>query len=179
MAGFVALGAAVAALAARRPVELLAFAVAALFLGLLAAVDFAEQRLPDILTLPAFAAVTSCLAVAAWVEGEWPRLGRAGIAAASFLAFYLLAALLVPNGIYFGDVKLSPLLGAYLGWLGWSQVLAGFVFTFLLGGLVSLALLVSRRGGLRSEFPFGPWMILGTYAGALLGPAAFPVFTMI
>jgi leader peptidase (prepilin peptidase)/N-methyltransferase len=72
----------------------------------------------------------------------------------------------------FGDVKLAGVLGMYLGFLGWPHVFAGTFAAFLLGGLWSLALLVFRRGTLKSSIPFGPFMLAGAAAAMALLPAA-------
>nr|KEP24582.1 hypothetical protein DA06_04645 [Georgenia sp. SUBG003] len=53
------------------------------------------------------------------------------------------------------------MLGLWLGWFGWSTVLAGPVLAFVLGGLFACVLLLVRRAGRESAFAFGPWMILG------------------
>jgi leader peptidase (prepilin peptidase)/N-methyltransferase len=66
-----------------------------------------------------------------------------------------------PAGMGYGDVKLAGLLGLYLGWLGWGPVLVGTFTGFLLGGLVGVALLVTRRAGRRTAIPFGPFMLGG------------------
>ena len=50
------------------------------------------------------------------------------------------------------------------------DTVGGFA-AFLLGGLWSLVLLVSRRGSLKSSIPFGPFMLAGTAAAMVLLPA--------
>ncbi len=69
----------------------------------------------------------------------------------------------------FGDVKLAPLLGASLGWVGWDAALNGLICCWLLGGLCALALLAARRVTRSDAIAFGPFMILGTLAGLVLG----------
>jgi leader peptidase (prepilin peptidase) / N-methyltransferase len=68
-----------------------------------------------------------------------------------------------------GDVKLAGILGLYLGWLGWGQLIAGAFLAFLLGSLVGLALMAARRAGLKSRIPFGPFMLLGALAAIAWG----------
>jgi leader peptidase (prepilin peptidase)/N-methyltransferase len=86
--------------------------------------------------------------------------------------FYFLLRAVYPPGMGFGDVKLAGVLGMYLGFLGWPHVFAGTFAAFLFGGLWSLALLVSRRGTLKSSIPFGPFMLAGAVAAMALLPAA-------
>lgn len=146
--------------------DLLAGAAVALGCALLAVVDLASSRLPNALTGPTAVFLLLALAAGATMQDEWARLGRAAAAGAALFALYLLLALANPSGLGLGDVKLAGILGGFLGWYGWPQVLLGAVAGFLLGGLAAAAILVTRRGTLESEFPFGPWMIVGA-AGAL------------
>jgi leader peptidase (prepilin peptidase)/N-methyltransferase len=71
----------------------------------------------------------------------------------------------------FGDVKLAGVLGLYLGWLGWSEVIAGGFLGFLLGGVVGGALMAMHRAGRKSSLPFGPFMLLGAFVAILWGGA--------
>jgi leader peptidase (prepilin peptidase)/N-methyltransferase len=159
-------GAGAAALAPTWP-EAVAFAVLALACALLMAVDLAEQRLPDRILGPAYPALFAALALAAAVSGEWPRLGRAALAAVVLCAGYLLLAVISPAGLGLGDVKLSGLLGAFLGWLGWSHVLLGTLAAFVIAGSVSALLLVTRRATRRSDVAFGPAMVVGAAIAAV------------
>ena len=85
-------------------------------------------------------------------------------------AAYLLLAIVSPGagGLGLGDVKLAALLGLLLGWLSIPQVLYGPLAAFLLGGLLSVALLASRRATRKSYIAFGPHMLLGAALGFLL-----------
>ena len=56
------------------------------------------------------------------------------------------------------------MLGLHLGWLGWNSVWVGTFAAFVLGGVVGVALLATRRADRKSAIPFGPYML----AGALL-----------
>lgn len=82
---------------------------------------------------------------------------------------YLVLALLPGGGIGFGDVKLAGLLGMLLGWHSWTHVLQGTMATFLIGGVVAVALLALRRKGARDDFAYGPPMLVGA-AGAIIVP---------
>jgi leader peptidase (prepilin peptidase)/N-methyltransferase len=147
---------------------LLCAAGAAVVLG---AVDLAAHRLPDRVLLPAAAVCVLALAADAAVTGTWPALLRALAAGAAAFAFAALAALVSPDALGFGDVKLLGLLGLVLGWAGWGVLLAGVFLGLVAGALGSLALLVTGRAGWRTAVPFGPPLLLGAaLALALAGP---------
>jgi leader peptidase (prepilin peptidase)/N-methyltransferase len=71
----------------------------------------------------------------------------------------------------FGDVKLAGVLGLYLGWLGWAEVVAGGFLGFLLGGVIGLGLMAVRRADRKSQIPFGPFMLAGALVAILWGGA--------
>jgi leader peptidase (prepilin peptidase)/N-methyltransferase len=167
-----ALLAGAAALTGFRPAGV-AFAWAAGAAVVLGSVDLAVHRLPDRVTYPAYVVCAAALLVDAAVLGSWGALVRAVGAAAVVFAVAALAAVVAPQGLGFGDVKLLGLLGLLLGWAGWGVLLAGIFLGLLTGALVSLALLVTRRAGWRTAIPFGPPLLAGAVlALALAGPAS-------
>ena len=98
-------------------------------------------------------------------------IGMLLFAAGGFLLALYLSPLIYPAGMGFGDVKLAGVLGAYLGWLGWAEVVTGGFLGFLFGGLIGLALMASRRAGRKSQLPFGPFMLAGAFVAILWGAA--------
>lgn len=132
----------------------------------LAVIDIETMRLPDRLTLPSYPVGLVLLAIPA----DWPALGQAVLAAAVTGAAAFLLALLAPRGgLGFGDVKLLGVLGLFLGWLGWGVLVVGVAAGFTLGAVAALAMLASRRAGLRDHLAFGPWLIAGALVGVVAG----------
>ncbi|MEV4345090.1 prepilin peptidase [Actinoplanes sp. NPDC049596] len=134
----------------------------------LAVIDLDVMRLPDKIVLPSYAVALVLIAPAVIADHGWGQAGRGLIAAAVLYAIYFVFALL-PSGMGGGDVKLAPLLGFYLGWLGWSSVLIGAFAAFLLGGVVGAALMALRRAGRKSRIPFGPYMLAGAFLAVFAG----------
>jgi leader peptidase (prepilin peptidase)/N-methyltransferase len=154
--------------------ELPAFLVLAGVSVLLALIDLRHHLLPDRVVLPAIAAGAVLLGLAAALEGDGAAILRAGVAAVVLFAVFLVLALIAPAGLGMGDVKLAALLGLYLGWLGWNVVVVGAAAGFVVQAVLALALLATRRIGLKGELPFGPAMLLGAtlaigWGSALLG----------
>jgi leader peptidase (prepilin peptidase)/N-methyltransferase len=137
----------------------------------LAAIDLDVLRLPDQIVLPSYGVALILLLPAMIVERSWAAGLRGLIAAAVLYAFYRLLAM-IPRGMGGGDVKLAPLLGLYLGWLGWSSVAVGAFAGFLLGGLVGVALMAFKLAGRKSRVPFGPYMLAGAFLAVF---AASPI----
>ena len=150
-------------------IVLVAFLYLAAVSVALAMIDLDTHTLPNKILLPVYPVGAVLLTAAALVSGEPGRLLSALIGAAALFGLYLALALISPGGMGLGDVKLAGVLGLCLGWLGWAPLIVGAFGAFLLGGLFGIGLLVSRKAGRRSSIPFGPWMLLAAWLGAVFG----------
>lgn len=137
----------------------------------LALIDVDVKRLPNAIVLPSYVVASVLLGVAAIATGDWGALLRAALGMAALYGFYFLLALVYPAGMGFGDVKLAGVLGLYLGWLGWAEVIVGGFLGFLFGGVVGVALMAASRAGRKTQIPFGPYMLAGALAAILWGDA--------
>ena len=154
--------------------DLVAFAVLGVAGTAMGYVDLRRHLLPDRLTVPALMAGGVLLGIAALAGGsgdDWHAYARAWACAGGLLLVYLVLALLYPAGLGLGDVKLAGALGLHLGWLGWWGPVVGTVAAFLIGGLVSLALLLARRASRHTAVPFGPSMLGGALVAIVWGEA--------
>ncbi|WP_433430996.1 prepilin peptidase [Nonomuraea sp. CA-141351] len=157
-------------------VELVTAAVAALVawrLGLpyvpfaligtaLAVVDWRTSLLPDAITLPAYPIMALALAP----TGELPRALAGG---AALTLVYAVLWFVRPEAMGLGDVKLAGLIGMAAGALGWQAWVVAAFCGQLLGALYGVAILVTRRGNRHTQFPFGPFMLLGAFTTLCLG----------
>jgi len=135
----------------------------------LALIDLDTQRLPNSIVLPAYPIAAVLLTVAALTAGAPERLLTMAVGGVSLFAAYFAMASLYRGGMGFGDVKLAGVIGLFLGWVGWGPLVVGAFAAFLLGGLFSLALVMTRGATGRTAIPFGPWMILGAWVGIFAG----------
>ncbi len=133
--------------------------------------DVRARLIPDRISFRSLGIGAALLVIFALLDGSSARLDDALLGAVIAALIYL-AIFLAGRGrsFGFGDVKLSPLLGMFTAFVAWWE---GFgvsvVLGFLIGGVASLLLLVSRSKGLREHFAFGPAMVLGAYAALLYG----------
>lgn len=156
--------------------DLPAYLVVAALGVAMAYVDVREHRLPDWLTYGSFAAAVGLLAIAALATGEWSSYGRAWLGAVATTGVFVALALIRPGDLGLGDVKLAASLGLLLGWIGWGHVVLGVFAAFVLGGVFSLALVVTRRGGRRTAIPFGPFMLAGALIAVVWGEALLDAY---
>ena len=146
-------------------VELVAYLYLAAVGVALTFIDLDVKRLPNALVLPAYAVLPLLLMGASATDGEWSALLRAAIGGAALYAFYFVAMVAYPGGMGFGDVKLAGVLGFGLAWIGWGAFAVGAFGAFLLGGIFSIGLVLSKSAHRKSGIPFGPWMLAGAAVG--------------
>jgi leader peptidase (prepilin peptidase)/N-methyltransferase len=125
-------------------------------------IDLEHRRIPNLITLPA-ALVAIAAGTALDPGGELGRLA-AGAGAALFL---LVPALIRPDGMGMGDVKLAGVLGLCLG-----PAVAVALLVALLSGTVAGVVLAARSGvgeARRTTIPFGPYLAFGGVVAIVAG----------
>jgi leader peptidase (prepilin peptidase)/N-methyltransferase len=146
----------------------------------LAMIDLDLMRLPDALTLPSYPVGAALLGLAAAVDHAPHAFVRALLGMAAMSGFYALVWFVYPAGMGLGDVKLAGVLGLYLGWLGWGQLLVGAFGAFAVGAAVSVGIVLATSGGRKTRVPFGPFMLVGVLIGIYAGhPLAHAYTTRI
>ncbi|MCP5034649.1 MAG: prepilin peptidase [Actinomycetia bacterium] len=142
------------------PVTSVLLAIVVLIYGVLSAVDIAEQRLPNRITLPLAAATTLAVLAGGIARSNLvAALGALGIGLT--FAFVLLA-----TRFGMGDVKLALTVGTIAGWLGRDAIVTTAWVGAMSGAAVAVVLIVVFR---RRDvaFSFGPFLAIGSVAGML------------
>jgi len=141
------------------------------FLMVIFVYDLKHFIIPDKVLYPAIL-VSSIWYVVSSIAGWIPiyqilnTIYSAVGAAGFFLAIYLLSK---GRAMGFGDVKLAFFMGLFLGW---PNILVALFFAFFAGALVGLTLILLKRKTMRSEVPFGPFLVAGTLAALFFGERA-------
>lgn len=131
-------------------------------LVVLTAIDLEHKLLPNKIVFPAFIVGWLALGATAAIEGDLSPLVGAAVGAAVFGGFLFTIAFIAPAGMGFGDVKLAFVLGTFLGFAGGiGHALTGMFLSFMLGGVLGIALLLRGRNR-KTEVPFGPFLAGGT-----------------
>ncbi len=133
--------------------------------------DLDHKRIPNRILYPATATAVVLLTAGAAADGTLPDVPRALAGGGIYFGLLLLVALLARGGFGMGDVKLAFLLGTFLAFRSWETLWAGVFLAFLIGGGVSLLLLITRRKGRKDAIPFGPPLILGAWVALAWGDA--------
>jgi leader peptidase (prepilin peptidase) / N-methyltransferase len=136
----------------------------------LACIDLELYILPKKIVYVALIAEIVLLLVAASATGQWHRLLIAVLCAVAWFILFFLINFASPRYLGFGDVRLAPLLGLGLGWLGIRYVILGFFAANFIGAIIGLALIALKKMTREEPIPFGVFLALGTSFAIFVGP---------
>ncbi|HPM08591.1 MAG TPA: prepilin peptidase [Candidatus Pacearchaeota archaeon] len=100
----------------------------------------------------------------------WPYLLGALV---PFLFFLFLHLISKGQWMGLGDSKIGFLLGLILGY---PNVLISLLLAVFLGAIMGLILIFSKQKGLKSEMPFGPFLIFGFYLMFFFGEIFIEIY---
>jgi leader peptidase (prepilin peptidase)/N-methyltransferase len=132
-------------------------------------IDITTHRLTRSVTMRAAFIGGPLLSIAA-IANNQP--GKIGVMALSFIATlltFMALSLASKRGIGAGDVRLAAVVAMFLGYLGAQYVFQGLALGFMLGGVVALLLLISRKATRNTRIAFGPYICIGAMAVVLFG----------
>jgi leader peptidase (prepilin peptidase)/N-methyltransferase len=143
----------------------------------LTVIDYVTWYLPTRIIGPSYALVGLLVVVGAVAVGEWRVVLHAAIGCLALLLYYGLMWFISPRIMAFGDVRLGGLIGLALGPLGYGQLILSVLAAGVIGALSFVPLKVLGRtikrdpakGALAEHVPFGPFLLLGALAAAVVG----------
>ncbi|NLZ47937.1 MAG: prepilin peptidase [Clostridiales bacterium] len=84
------------------------------------------------------------------------------------------AIVVLTQGMGHGDVEICALAGLYLGFKGSIVML---FFSFVIGGIVGIILIATKKKSRKDYIPFGPYIALGALVALLFGEQIFNWYT--
>lgn len=138
-------------------------------LALVTTTDLEHRLIPNRFMLPAI-----LLALVAGFYVDWMTWKAALLGGATGLVFfgvaYGMATVVYPGrvGLGMGDVTLATFIGLAVGF---PSALVAVILGVLMGGLVSVLLLLTRRVRLDSALPYGPYLVVGGLVALFWGQA--------
>ena len=131
--------------------------------------DLDHKRIPNRILYPGTVVGLVLLAGGGLLDGGAGDLGRGALGGVFYFSGLLVLALIARGGFGFGDVKLAFMLGLFLAFRGWEHLLVGIFLAFFIGGVIAIALLLTRKKGRKDAVPFGPSLVLGAWIGIAYG----------
>lgn len=149
-----------------------------LFAGLVAlsGIDLDHHRLPNKVLYPTLFAMAPLFVLAAALDDRWDDLARAAVGGVAAFVVFFVIHLVSPRGMGFGDVRLSGVLGAALGWLSLAHVYLGLLIGFVLASVVGLTLIALKITSRKDRVPFGPFLAAGAVVATLWGEPLLRVY---
>ena len=94
------------------------------------------------------------------------RVASAALGGGIGFAIFLLIAIVSRGGMGWGDVKLAALIGLATGF---PLVFLAIIMGAILGAIVAVALMITKKRKRRETIPFGPFLALATMVTLLWG----------
>jgi prepilin signal peptidase PulO-like enzyme (type II secretory pathway) len=125
--------------------------------------DMRHYIIPDKVLWPAVGAAFLLAISRSWpltevLTGLYSYLFSAFGAAAFFLSLVLITR---GRGMGVGDIKLAFLMGLLLGWPG---IFIALFLAFFIGAAAGVLLMILGKKTMKSQIPFGPFLVFGTIA---------------
>ena len=128
----------------------------------IAFIDFKNQIIPDELNV--FILILGIIKLAYSFSLSNLLASTIGLLAGG--GFFLLLAVVTGGAMGGGDIKLMGALGFLLGW---KQIILVSFFSFILGALISVALIATKIRKMKDYIPFGPFIVLSGIIAIFFG----------
>lgn len=145
------------------------YLLATSFLVIIFIYDFKYYLIPDKVIFPAIVIsfIYQLISNFHFLDVFYSAVFSALAASGFFLAIFLVSR---GRWIGFGDVKLALFLGLCLNF---PNILVALFLAFFIGAIIGIGLIILQKKGLKSEVPFGPFLVLGTFISLFWGARIF------
>lgn len=148
-----------------------AYLVFAAAMVTLTVTDLQTKLIPNRILGPATAAGVVLLVAGGVVTQDFEAIGRAAIGGFAYFGILFLLALIGRGALGFGDVKMSFVIGVFTGYVSLGYVVIAGVGAFIIAGIVSVILIITRRSTRKDMIPFGPFMTGAAIVAVIFGQA--------
>lgn len=124
--------------------------------------DLHYSAIPDLLLFPLIAITL----IGSFIIGQPDSMSM--IIAIGIAVLFFGGQILLSKGKWLGEGDLYLALGLAL-MFGWKMLLVAIMLSYILGALVSIVLLVTKKAQGKSKIPFGPFLVLGSFITIFFG----------
>ncbi|HUW71910.1 MAG TPA: prepilin peptidase [Candidatus Humimicrobiaceae bacterium] len=128
--------------------------------------DLKHYIIPDKVVYPAIS-IALIYSLQLLISKQFPTFNYLILSAIGAAAFFL-AIVLISRGKWMGvgDIKLAFLMGLVLGW---PNIAIALFSAFLIGAIIGIVLIILAKKTFKSEVPFGPFLVTGTFLALFWG----------
>ena len=147
-------------------IQTLVYIILSSALIIIAFIDLNQQIIPDVISLPGIVIgfiVSFFVPYISFVDSILGIVVGGGIILIIGLGGSVIYKKEAMGG---GDVKLSAMIGAFLGW---RYIIISLFLGFFLGALIGIILIIMKIKKREDVIPFGPFIILGSFITLLWG----------
>jgi prepilin signal peptidase PulO-like enzyme (type II secretory pathway) len=144
-------------------IDLIFYWVLTCFLVIIFVYDLKHYLIPDKVIYPAIAIAFLNQILTSNIQHLTSNLILGILPSLFFLAIILISR---ETWMGFGDFKLSILMGLILSW---PKILVALFFAFFSGAIFGLILIFLKRKTMKSQIPFAPFLVSGTFFALFFG----------
>ena len=143
-------------------ISFIGMAILSSLLLVISIIDFDTTEIPDGLNL--FGLVLGIIYIG--IQWNMSILLSSAIGMVLGGGLFFLIAVASKGGMGGGDIKLMAVLGL---WLGWRLTILVALLAFIIGAVISIALISLKIRGRKDYIPFGPFIGIGAYIAIVFG----------
>jgi len=129
-------------------------------------IDFDHKLLPDDIVLPTLWLGLGLSLLAVFTNPSDAILGAIIGYMVFWVVFQIFLRLTGKEGMGYGDFKLMALLGAWLGWAYLPQII---LISTVLGSIVGITLMATKKASRELAIPFGPYIAVAGWLAMIYG----------
>ena len=155
-------------------VEMFFLSVVLFFLIFIFVYDFKHFIIPDFATFSLVGVSSVFLILQSFLEKDFNFIFSGVLSAiGAFLFFFALYFFTKGKGMGFGDVKFVVFMGLFLRF---PNIIVALFISFLFGAIMGLGLIILGKKKMKSQIPFGPFLITGTLLAYFYGAKIIEIY---
>ena len=147
-------------------IQSLVYIILSSALIIIAFIDLQEQMIPDVISLPGIVVGLILSFIVPYISFINSALGALVGGGIILIIAWVGSIIFKKEAMGGGDVKLTAMIGAFLGW---RYTIISLFLGFFIGALIGIILIMTKIKKREDAIPFGPFIVLGSIITLLWG----------